>query len=344
MRRVGYALLALLYGALALGLGWLVIRSAGVWQAWQTYSAQAGVAVHVMEDSVNADDPTLGWRHVPGRSVPMPNLGPDVVWTINSQGIRGLRDYDLHVPTGLRRVVALGDSFTFGNVAFADTWPSQLESTLPGTEVLNMGASAYGVDQMYLWYRQDGVRFDTDDVVLALIDDDMRRASLDRWSSGHGRPLFQLIDGALTLTHVPVAPRLPPGAPLTGGVGFLRFYATWVVQGGWSQPPPEVDVPLAIVGALADLVHERGDRLLVVMLPERGSSGAGWTPRLAELGAQRGFEVRDLTAGFLAREAPGATTLTDEWYLRDGHYNPKGNQVVAALIAEALQADTPPAP
>ena len=333
-RRIGRILIGAVWVGLGLVAAWLVREAAVAWGPWKVYSAQAGVAIRVLEDSINADDPLLGWKHVPGRSVAMPVLGPDVVWTINANGFRGDRDVAMAVPPGRRRVIALGDSFTFGNVRADETWPALLEARLPASEVVNMGASAYGVDQMYLWYRESGAVLAPEVVVLALIGDDLRRATLDRWASGHGRPLFRWTGDALVLTNVPVPPRIPPGHPLTGSWGFVRFLATRVVRG--EPPPADPTVPIHVVDALARLVRERGGHLLVVFLPVREGDAEGWAGRLREAARAGGWAFADLESAFLARQGGGARSLSDTWFRPDGHYNAEGNAVVADEVARQL--------
>ena len=66
-------------------------------------------------------------------------------------------------------ILAVGDSFTFGDrVSDHETWPAQLER-LTGRQVLNAGVFGYGVDQAYLRAVALLETYDTDLVVLALI-------------------------------------------------------------------------------------------------------------------------------------------------------------------------------
>lgn len=318
--------------ALVLGALWLVWQTWDAWQAWRTRVAQVDVAQQVAEDVLNADHPTLGWKHVPGRSQPMPGFGPDVVWTINANGFRGDRDYTPEPPEGVARILAVGDSFTFGNVAAQDTWPAQLEARLEAVEVINMGASAYGIDQMYLWYQEDGVRFTSDLVVLALIDDDLRRATEDRWVSGHGRPLFVLQDDALVLTNVPVPPRIPPGRPLTGSWGFARFLATRIVRGEATDRKPDNQVPYALIEAFGDAVKAQGADLLVVWLPHQRERTHWLREGTEQRCTEAGIPFLDTTPAFEAASEGGAWR-TGPWFLPDGHYNPEGNAIVAEAVA-----------
>jgi hypothetical protein len=70
---------------------------------------------------------------------------------INAQGLRATRGYDELVPRGVRRVIACGESFTFGEeVADGEAWAARLEALVPALEVLNYGVGGYGTDQALL--------------------------------------------------------------------------------------------------------------------------------------------------------------------------------------------------
>jgi lysophospholipase L1-like esterase len=344
-RRLARAAIALVWIAFSALLLWLVPQVVEGWTLWHEQMGGSVVAAGVPEDGVNGPDPTLGWKHVPGRTMDAVNLGPGITWTINTPGFRADHDFAPAPAPGVRRVIGVGDSFTFGQCAASETWPAQLEARLPATEVINMGANGYGVDQMYLWYQQDGVRFDADVVVLAVIGDDMVRVSLERWPSGYAKPRFRVIDDALVLTNVPVPPRLERGQPLVGWSGMLSFIATRIVHGD----PTTVDrvTPLRIVREFADTVHARGDHFLLVYLPQPW--GEDWSGALASFTTQQGIPYLDLTSAFLAAQGGQGTELAPRWLGPNAHYNADANALVATELARELTrlswlGDDAPAP
>lgn len=149
--------------------------------------------------------PRLGW-------VPSPNLsgarsiGSAPVST-NSRGMRGRAEYTDEKPADTLRVVCIGDSFTFGNDSKGrDTWPVLLESLLDeqlgATEVLNLGVSGYGVDQVVLMLEERGLAFSPDVVVWTLFQGDLER-SMHTFTYAQ-KPKFVLRSGELELTGVPV--------------------------------------------------------------------------------------------------------------------------------------------
>jgi hypothetical protein len=147
--------------------------------------------------SIDDWNPTRGWTLKPGlRDVPF--RGDQV--NSNAQGFRGTRDTTLAKAAGVTRILVLGDSFTFGEeVGDEDTYARQLESLLPETEVLNLGVHGYGHDQMLLYLREVGLRYQPDVVLLGFLPDDMERNVLS--FRDFAKPRFAVEDGALARTN-----------------------------------------------------------------------------------------------------------------------------------------------
>jgi hypothetical protein len=71
--------------------------------------------------------------------------------------LRAGRDYSSTPDSGVRRIAAYGDSFTYcEDVDIEDCWTSKLEELLPQGEVLNYGVSGYAADQAWLRFQQGG--------------------------------------------------------------------------------------------------------------------------------------------------------------------------------------------
>ncbi len=116
--------------------------------------------------------------------------------TINSLGFRD-REYELAKPEGVQRIVALGDSITFGlGLDFDEVWPKVLEVKLGESgrkvEVLNLGVSGYDTGQEVAFLEYRGLDLDPDIVVLAYCVNDVATVSND-------------------LTLATVAKLIPPG-------------------------------------------------------------------------------------------------------------------------------------
>jgi len=95
-------------------------------------------------------DAELGWTTRPGYAAPAGDIH------INARGLRALREYPEAPPPGVRRVLAFGESFTFGEeVEDAECWTARLEALDPSLEVLNYGVGGYGTDQALLRARRE---------------------------------------------------------------------------------------------------------------------------------------------------------------------------------------------
>ena len=160
-----------------------------------------------IEDNVplSGHHPVLGWA-------PKPHMHSEKV-RINSQGIRAEHDYFHAVDPRVVRVSAFGDSFTFGSeVDNNDTWERQLEGQDSRFEVLNFGMGAYGLDQAYLRYLQDGIPFNSDIVVIGFMSENIYR-NLNVYrpfyhssysTSLYTKPRFSLENGNLSLLKNPL--------------------------------------------------------------------------------------------------------------------------------------------
>ncbi len=85
-----------------------------------------------------------------------------VYYTINSQGIRSIREYAIDKSKSTKRIFVLGDSLAFGiGVNDNETLPSRLEQKLNNSlntntyyEVLNLGVTGYTFDNSYVRFKK----------------------------------------------------------------------------------------------------------------------------------------------------------------------------------------------
>ena len=147
--------------------------------------------------------PRLGWAVQPNlRDLP---VFEGKILNSNSRGLRGRAEYGERPQPGRRRIVVLGDSFTFGDeVSDDETYPSYLQGLLPDTDVLNLGVHGYGHDQMLLYLEDQGLGYHPDVVILGFVWIDTIRNLFG--FSNYLKPRFELVDGTLHLTDVPVPP------------------------------------------------------------------------------------------------------------------------------------------
>ena len=145
-------------------------------------------------------DEQLGWHMLPNVEKSGGEWGRGAPARTNSHGWRDA-EHPYESPPGTRRVLALGDSFTFGqNVDYGARFTELLEE--PGREVVNLGACGYGPDQELIAYREEGRRYGAEVVLWTVfLGNDLNDLLNDR-SSGWPKPNFRVVEGALVL-HPP---------------------------------------------------------------------------------------------------------------------------------------------
>ena len=175
---------------------------------------RVGVEGYIANKDISAViyDERLGWTYRPN------SLRQDGTFTINGSGIRAKRDYALEPPAESLRIALFGDSFTAGDdVGDDEVWGHQLETRLKergvSAEVLNFGVGAYGMDQAFLRWKEQGKHFRPDIVIFGLQPENLGRNLNVFRQLMHGsgppfsKPRFVLDDGDLHLVN---SPTLPP--------------------------------------------------------------------------------------------------------------------------------------
>jgi hypothetical protein len=148
-------------------------------------------------------DDHLGWSLKPNAVDYSGRTGELIEYKINSFGLRD-DEIDTQAIKQKFRIVLLGDSYTFGfGVAIDRHFFRLLENYLANTEVINLGVLGYGVDQMLLYFKQKGLPF-RPDLVLMFIPhlNDERHLHTRRW--GIGKPMFRLTNDRLVPVNDPV--------------------------------------------------------------------------------------------------------------------------------------------
>ncbi|WP_289295683.1 GDSL-type esterase/lipase family protein [uncultured Reyranella sp.] len=341
-RRAALVLLSLLVG---LGLLELGLRAA-TWSwlfAWPNFVLDARKVLSERDTGRTAHDGRLGY--VPRDGYTAAGI------TIGANGLRDTGPAPAPAPANARApILAVGDSFTFGEeVGDGETWPSDLQR-LTGRRVLNGGVSGYGFDQIVLRAEALAPLYRPEAIVVAFIADDIRRTEMRRlWSAD--KPYFDLEGDGLRLRNVPVPPRAPARETLsfwqkTLGYSFafdfilrrLDQLHDWYGDHIRVHPRGTGErISCLLTARLAELQRSSGARLLVV---------AEYDPVVWD-DPSFAAEQRRLTAGLLAcagknglatldtYEAMAATPRPRDLYVL-WHMNAAGNALIARLVADAL--------
>lgn len=269
----------------------------------------------------------------------------------NSRGLRGAQEHPVNKPEGVTRIVVIGDSFTFGeDVGDDETWPSRLQASMPGTEVLNLGVHGYGHDQMLLYLREEGLKYHPDVVVVGFLPDDMERNVVS--FRDFAKPRFVLDGDRLRLSNVPVP---TPDEVLRREPYRLRFldllamlHGHYLRRTGRDQDEMR-RITLPLLDEMTAAITAAGARPAFAYLPVYGEidkPGPGMTARerfFFSHWRQRGIQSMYLRPYFQEKLRRGVEFKTY------GHWGPLEHATVAEgvrayLIEKGLVSASPPSP
>jgi hypothetical protein len=270
-------------------------------------------------------DPELGWTAYPG------------IRDTNRQGFRDRRDFEAleHAPSKTR-VMVLGDSFVWGTAVEAnETIPVLLEEALgDGFECFNLGMPGWGIDQMVLGYERfkDAIRPDV--VILAFIDDDVRRVIESyRKIQRMNKPCFEVRGGAL----------VPQDSP-TGLETFLNRVGTWSVSFGLllrtvyvhTEGQPVVE---RFLGDLARETVRMGGRLVVLRIPMSDELTLNAALRRRSMSCQAEAEAAGAQYLDPREEIVRAPGWPADFYAPDLHTTATGNRFLADYLVRHAFGD-----
>lgn len=261
----------------------------------------------------------------------------------------GLRDVD-YAPTpapGVTRVLALGDSQTFGNgLSLPATWPKQLEEILNArgktSEVVNAGLPASDTWQHRILFERLSRAYSPQVAVLAVyVNDVTKRYNVSKrhvdsisntWAK---RIAYLLKQSVLLLTlrqvHAGIKQGWEPSASAIKEKSILDGSDNREVEAGWE----EVERSIAAMKQSAD---ERGIPLLVVVLPRKdqvdGSEpGLAYNMRMRAIGERLRVPVIDVLSDLKRAYRDRRANLFIPW---DGHHSAPANRIIAEKVADAF--------
>lgn len=162
-------------------------------------------------------DSLLGWKFEPNTSgyfTSKDNRFRTLV-KINSEGLRD-DEYGYAKKIGVKRILLLGNSVTAGleveKESVIDTRLERYLSQHGRYEVINAGVRGYGTDQLYLWLKHEGYKYEPDIVIYVFFaNDPMNNITIHYRSAKFGKPYFTLDDkDELVLNGVPVPKKFEP--------------------------------------------------------------------------------------------------------------------------------------
>lgn len=250
-------------------------------------------------------------------------------------------------------ILAVGDSFTFGDsVNDNETWPAYLEEIL-ARPVVNGGVFGYGLDQSFLRAKSLADEVSPGVILLGLIPDDVPRMGFSKWH-GAEKPYFEISDGLLVLKNQPV-PDVPTQME---GLGFLKsllghFYTAdylmrrigmseWWYADKYKSFSVKTDlhaVARRIVDGFYELAARKGARAAMVVqyteadiLDPKRANRKRIYPAIIHA-REKGISVIDFYP--LLKSMP--PDQLKSYY--QGHMTAEGNKFTAKMVAAGLASD-----
>jgi hypothetical protein len=242
-------------------------------------------------------------------------------------------------------VLFFGDSFVAGRGPLEERIPQRLE-TLLGVRVYNYGVAGYGLDQIFLRFRETHPLFARPAIGIGILTTDLDRSILSVRTGQ--KPWFALREGELELRGLPVDPdperfvaSHPPrirsyfvalvlrqGRLAIGGVGGEEIHYKRAEKQAINRP---------ILEAVVEEAARRDLPLFFVLFYEPGElRRSGWRERFlrAELERLRApyLDTKEL---FLRLARERSQPLADFYRRTDAHPSALGNLLVAEALAQA---------
>jgi lysophospholipase L1-like esterase len=273
-----------------------------------------------------SSNPAIGHEHAPNRHAHL--MGVDV--RTNSHGLRS-PERPIERQPGVRRVLVLGDSLTFGwGVEEDATYPRVVERLLNESgrpaEVINAGVGNYNTSQQVTWFTERGLVYQPDEVVLGFYINDAEPTPRRRGSWLANRSyLYVLLSSTADASE-----RI---------VGLKKGYAEYYGDLYGESNPGWRDCQAALE-KLISVCRTRGIRLKVVLLPELHDVEATYPfrfvhERVAAVAKRHGGDVLDLDGAFRGHD-PKTLWVSPG----DAHPNARAHQIIAERLFSAMVAES----
>lgn len=299
-------------------------------------------------------DSVLGWAHEPDQEgiFETPQFRTSV--RINEKGLRD-RPHSYERQDDMGRILVLGDSFAWGyGVEESERFSQLLEKSL-NVEAINAGVSGYSTDQELLWYRSEGIKYETNLVILVVAGNDVGDNEQELVSTIYYKPRFILEDGQLVLTGEPV-PQTSPRGKFVYSLSQRSALAYFLVQryfdllslysklkvnsdhvsspaSGTNAEAEPFKLTIALIDEIRNIAESKNAKFMIV------TTNRWWNSPAKE--TYKDF-VNTLQAdGFLVLDVESMPGFDREEMLipDDGHWSRVGHEFVAAKIKDFIESN-----
>jgi lysophospholipase L1-like esterase len=261
------------------------------------------------------------------------NENNGLTYKINNHGFRG-PDYEIQKSPNTKRIIVLGDSFTFGEgVKVEHIFSSQLQKNLGkqntnSVEVLNFGVSAWGTHDEINYCKHVCAKHEPDLIIVVFVLNDADYAGgLDLWEDFRTKYEKQELKKSYLASYVySMIARQTYGKKYIDGLtkSTLRHKEKW-------------DKTLAYLKEGKQVADRIGAKYAVVIFPFMYELNEGYPFRsihqmVSEYSSDNGIPVLDLFDSF------DGMSYTELWvHPSDQHPNEIGHKISADSIAEFIR-------
>jgi lysophospholipase L1-like esterase len=339
------AFVALFLVALTAEVMWLILLmspKASLARFFPSWTIAAGVTLILLVTA----DVVLNWGPVAARLGTPEELAQ---WESRYDRVKASNFFHFRSPyedtrrrAGVRRIIALGDSFTEGHGIWSSdsTWPAQLERELTQapdgqpTEVINMGHGGFTTANEAELLRRIGWQFDPDLVIVQWLDNDAYRSYPNfRFEQAEAVRIIPQQFRSGLIQRSAILALIETGLSAAKEASMRSLYTP---EGeGWRQ------LQAALI-EMADSARRRGVPIVLVAYPYLFPGT--WTPetyperdlsRLVTDAARKdGFETLDLTDVFATTTHP-----EQDWWVTpyDSHPNATAQHRATLAIARFIR-------
>lgn len=257
---------------------------------------------------------------------------------INSKGLRD-QEIDYAKPAGKKRILFIGDSFTYGTgVTPEESFVKRMETLNRGNiEAINGGAPSTATMRQVLFLREEGLRYHPDLVVLCFFQNDVQD-NLDQQppsEAGMKLPKKPFVNRAVNKINFLLEKTLYGRSAIFAAISFTKrnYLLPYTIS------KAEFNVTKVSLDQMDSLTRANQIPLAVVYLPRREELTKPLSPALIPsiLGAyfkEKGIPYLNLYEKFQGRE-----DRSKIYFPYDTHFTSYGHQVVAEEIQEFLKVE-----
>jgi hypothetical protein len=240
-------------------------------------------------------------------------------------------------------ILFFGDSFVAGRGPLPERLPQQL-GDLVDVPVYNYGVAGYGVDQIFLRFREAHPHFERPTILFGILTTDLDRSLLSIRTGQ--KPRFELRDDALELVGLPIHPDPraflalhPPGVRSYFAALALRQARLWAGGGDGTEIAYRRDEKQELNRRLLEATVDEAARrelplLFVLFYDAYDLEKSGWREAFLRAEMERlGAAYLDTKELMVRRAAERSVPWADFYRVTDAHLSAFGNRAIAEALA-----------